>query len=1030
MLYKKSADKELNEQLFMNPTSEYRGAPFWAWNCRLDKGQLLKQIAGFKKMGMGGFHIHCRIGLDTEYLGEEFFSCVRACKEEAEKQNMLCWLYDEDRWPSGSAGGTITKGPENRTRFLVFSPAEYHETREEAYNSTAGAVRSENRLLLGKYKIILNEEGYLTGYERVADDFANDADIWCACLEISGDTPWFNNQAYVNTLDKNAIDQFIQSTHEKYYAELKDGFGSVIPAIFTDEPQTCHKEALNSPFEKRPVIIPFTDDFDETFQQTFGLALLDHLPELFWEMDGPAVSQVRYYYHRHVCERFSQAFGDNVGDWCKKHGILLTGHMMHEITLHSQTMAAGEVMRPLKGFGLPGIDMLCDRRELSTAKQAQSVARQLGREGVMSELYGVTGWAFDFRNHKLAGDWQAALGVTVRVPHLTWVSMEGEAKRDYPASIGYQSPWYEEYPYIENHFARLNTALTRGVPAVRVGVIHPVESYWLYWGNQEQTSVVRQTLEANFENIIKWLLFGLIDFDFISEAILSEEEDDVGPGFKVGKMSYEVIIIPECRTLRSSTFKALAAFAASGGKVIFAGQPPKYLDAKESSLPSELAEKCFQIPYERGCLLEALEPYRDIDIKDRKTGSRGSNLFYQLRNDGDRKWIFICHVNKPLNEHICGLEEWEIKIKGEYKPVIYDTINGEITPITAEYKNGNTLITYYCSQHDSLLLALDKKTDELCGSKPSYIIPKNKKYLPQPKSYILEEPNVMLLDMAEYSFDDGEWQEEDEILRIDNKFRQKLNYPLRMEALAQPWVQPGGHESKNTLRLRFKIDCSIEVNQPIFAMERPENARIYLNGSSIPSKAHGWYVDESIQKVPLSKLIKGENILEITIPFGPKTNVEWCYLLGDFGVQVCGRKKRIIEAPKKIYYGDFTQQGLPFYAGNIIYEIPVECRAGCLYLETSHYRGALVQVELDGGKVGNIVLAPYQINCGHIEEGAHTLRLKIFGNRSNAFGAVHNADYTEEWHGPNLWRTTGSKWSYEYQLQPMGILTTPQYWVE
>jgi len=251
-----------------------------------------------------------------------------------------------------------------------------------------------------------------------------------------------------------------------------------------------------------------------------------------------------------------------------------------------------------------------------------------------------------------------------------------------------------------------------------------------------------------------------------------------------------------------------------------------------------------------------------------------------------------------------------------------------------------------------------------------------------------------------------------------------------MEALAQPWVQPGGHESKNTLRLRFKIDCSIEVNQPILAMERPENARIYLNGSSIPSKARGWYVDESIQKVPLSKLIKGENILEITLPFGPKTNVEWCYLLGDFGVQVCGRKKRIIEAPKKIYYGDFTQQGLPFYAGNIIYEIPVECRAGCLYLETSHYRGALVQVELDGGKVGNIVLAPYQINCGHIEEGAHTLRLKIFGNRSNAFGAVHNADYTEEWHGPNLWRTTGSKWSYEYQLQPMGILTTPQYWVE
>ena len=38
-------------------------------------------------------------------------------------------------------------------------------------------------------------------------------------------------------------------------------------------------------------------------------------------------------------------------------------------------------MRPMKEFGIPGIDMLCDRREYSTLKQAASVARQQGREG-------------------------------------------------------------------------------------------------------------------------------------------------------------------------------------------------------------------------------------------------------------------------------------------------------------------------------------------------------------------------------------------------------------------------------------------------------------------------------------------------------------------------------------------------------------------------------------------------------------------------------------------------------------------------
>ena len=123
---------------------------------------------------------------------------------------------------------------------------------------------------------------------------------------------------------------------------------------------------------------------------------------------------------------------------------MLTGHMMEEPTLLSQTCALGDAMRSYRAFGLPGIDMLCNRCEFTTAKQCQSAVHQYGRVGMLSELDGVTGWDFDFRGHKLHGDWQAALGVTVRVPHLAWVSMKGNAKRDYPTSISYQSSWHKE----------------------------------------------------------------------------------------------------------------------------------------------------------------------------------------------------------------------------------------------------------------------------------------------------------------------------------------------------------------------------------------------------------------------------------------------------------------------------------------------------------------------------------------------------------------------------------------------------------
>ena len=98
MLYKQNQSYELDEKLFKNPTSEYRAAPFWAWNCKLNKDILNEQIDIFKKMGFGGFHMHSRIGMSTPYLKDEFMGLIKFCTQKAEQENMLAYLYDEDRW--------------------------------------------------------------------------------------------------------------------------------------------------------------------------------------------------------------------------------------------------------------------------------------------------------------------------------------------------------------------------------------------------------------------------------------------------------------------------------------------------------------------------------------------------------------------------------------------------------------------------------------------------------------------------------------------------------------------------------------------------------------------------------------------------------------------------------------------------------------------------------------------------------------------------------------------------------------------
>lgn len=1064
MFYEKSK-KEFDAEEFRNPGKEYRGCPFWAWNTKLDKDTLLREIDELDEMGMGGAHIHSRVGLSTPYMGEEFMSYVEACDEKMASKDMRCCLYDEDRWPSGTAGGMVTKDHRYRSRFLVMEPEDHMPDKEQAFLSAAGAVRSDERMLLAEYEIRQDKNGNLTGYTvsipgepeeehiKIKDECSDDTQTvsrWRAYIEVSGGTPWFNNEAYVNTLDKAAMDRFVELTHERYYSRLRDSFGASIRSIFTDEPQMCLKEILTEPFEKRPVIMPFTDDLNDTFRKEYGFSLVGRIPELVWETES--LSKARLFYHRHLVERFSEAFGDNVGEWCDRHGIGLTGHMMNEWTLFSSTSAVGEVMRPLKHFGMPGMDMLCDRRELTTAKQVQSISHQMGREGVMSEIYGVTGWHFDFRRHKLAGDWQAALGVTFRVPHLTWVSMAGEGKRDYPASIGHQSPWYKEYKYIEDHFARVNTVMTRGKSEVKIGVIHPIESYWALFGNRLQTGDQRESIESRYEELVSWMLYGLLDFDFISEAVLAEEEaEQRGTDFIAGCMHYACVIVPGLLTMRRNTADRLLSFAESGGNVVFLGNVPRYIDGDRDDVLTKLEARSKTVAYDRSEILQVLEPYRDIDItvrcadyvepkvELRAHGTRPDNIFYQMRKEGDKRWLFLCHVNPPETDNITCTEELNIRVRGEYRVKLLDTLTGEIAEVFSEVSGGQTRIRAYVSAHSSLLYALEDIStagDEKRGDGrfanvccPEYREPVITNVLPEPITYDTDEPNVLLLDTAEYAFDGEPWQTEEELLRIDNLFRERLGYPLRTEALAQPWIDQETGITEHKLYLRFTVHSEVTATGISLALEEADQAEIMLNGVHITEEPAGYFVDDCMKTVSLPPLEVGDNVIEVSIPFGRKTNIEWMYLLGDFGVRVEGRHRAVISRQDKIYYGDYTVQGMPFYAGNIIYTSEIETEDGRLMIEASDYTGALLKARVDDGDWQYLTFAPYRADLGHVTGGKHRVSLKLYGNRANAFGPVHNTDDSETWYGPDIWRTTGKKFSYEYRLRKMGVLSSPYYCV-
>ena len=1040
-MYLEHRTEKMREEDFRNPPARFRGTPFWAWNCTLKKENLRKQIGYFKEMGMGGFHMHCRTGMNTEYLGDEFMDMVSDCNETAKQKDMLCWLYDEDRYASGFGGGYVTKDIQYRERYLLFTPSRLdgYEKDRETFQRKCRQGEEPKGYFVMAYRVRLTM-GYLEEYVAEQEESIRCGDgetIWYAYLTVDEKSSWWNNQTYVNTLDKPALDRFIHITHERYYEKVGADFGKSIPAIFTDEPQFAEMENLNFAEEKKPVRLPFTDDFDESFQTAYGASLLEHLPEVIWEKGKDTAATFRYQYINHLTDRFVEAYAANVGSWCENHNLALTGHMKGEETLRSQTVFTGETMRSLRHFHLPGHDVLSDQRDYPTAKMAQSVSRQFGRFGALSETYGVTNWDFDFRGHKMSGDWQAALGIAVRVHHVSWLSMEGEAKRDYPASINYQSPWYKEYPLIENYFGRVNAALTSGRPQVKVGVIHPVESFWMTFGPYDQTYEKQEALENQYRDLCGWLTFGQMDFDYISEALLEEETNCAfdSQGFCMGEMRYQVILVPGCITLRESTVDRLLAFAGSGGRVVILGEAPVCMDGVFSEKVRELAGKCEVLTFEKGAVLKCLEPWRDVDVL-LDSGGRADNLVYQMRQDEDGRWLFLAHGYEKVRDTFWSMVDCEdypyvenihLRIQGEYDLTVYDAMTGETEKLQCTHRNGQTRAEWRLGVHDSLLIRLTPAAERQQGSGNAVEIrkPSSRIRLTQPFEVIREEPNVLLLDKAEYRIDREPWQPEEDILKLDNICRRRFGYPPKEEAGAQPWTVKDEKGFPNVLSLRFAVD-SLTDTWASLALESRDKTEIYVNGSLVEEESSGWFTDEAIEVVKIPPLRRGSNTIELRMPYGEKANVESCYLLGDFGVEVFGKEKRIIPAPEKVVFGDLTRRGMPFYGGNLTYRCKFTAPGGHMRLRAQYFSGPLLGAAVDGKRTGSIAFAPYEVDLGDLEAGEHLLEITAFGNRYHTFGQLHNCDRNYSWFASCSWRTKNDRWSDEYMLKELGILVTPE----
>ena len=997
------------------PPASFRGAPFWSWNSLLDPDRLCRAIQSMHEAGLGGFFMHSRYGLKTPYLSDEWFRCISACVEQARKLGMKAYLYDEDRWPSGAAGGLVTRDkPDNSAKVLICGPPTESDTGES----------------IALFAVHLDANGALVDCEAIEDASQAPADaLVISCrVRVADPSGWHNDGAYLDTMDPDAVAEFILVTYRAYADRYGDDFGELIPAIFTDEPNVPWAWAIAG---KTECGIPWTTDLPRQFKQRRGYDIRDHLAELVLPQTTDEFSRLRYDYFRTITEVFVENFTMQIGNWCARQSIAMTGHMLGEGTLFDQIRAVGAAMPHYEHMQWPGIDILGDQAdELSTAKQCSSVADQLGRTRVLSETYGCTGWDWPLEGHKFVGDWQFASGVNFRCPHLTHYSLAGGAKRDYPASIFSHSPWWKYYSTVEDYFARLSLMLTQGVPVRDVLVIHPVESAWGLFRPGAESGEAFMSLEKTWRSVMYDLSGGHYDWDFGDESLLAKYAKVSDAAINVGRMTYRVVVVPGAWTLRATTVALLQRFTAGGGKVLFVDRVADQVDAQPSEEVRELAGTDQARVVDADSLVAAIEdilPRRVSVTPVDAAGGEANQVWTMLRRVKGGQVLFMQSHDRS------GPQSLKMDVLGRRPVVLWDTRTGERLRVRSDVKDDRVSFEVELGPSGSALLTLGISVpDAIHPPKEQKVV--ERKEIDGPFEVELEESNSMPLDYCSYSFEDEAFSEPMPTLRADAQIRKRFGLGARLGGEHQPWylyatgvVDTAG---RGRCRMRRVLHVTDVPARCALAIEQPENFRLTVNGKLVEGVS-GWWVDEDIKTVDISGALQaGDNEILLDFNYRPDMELEDMYLVGDFAVAArtdsppAPGNVTVVSPAKTLQLGSWVGQGLDFYGGAVNYKIMLDAPAQDRRLRVSlpgvSCTAAAIHV---GGQTFVLPWAPFEADITDaMAEGANEVTIEVIGGRKNILGPMHVP--WRSWTGPGEFSPDHHQWTDEYLLTDHG-LTAP-----
>lgn len=974
------------EKHFKSPNIQYSTAPFMVWNDRVTKEKIDSMLADFAGQNIHQLFIHPRPGLITEYLSDEWFELCKYTVDKGKELNMNVWLYDENSYPSGFAGGHV--------------PAVMPESYDQGIGLKLHRLEMIDPAALKEYYLILKKVGdAFADITHGAEKYAGKTGEYYAFSKWYYDKAgWTGGYSYVDLLYPGVTEKFIDITMKGYEKWLGDEFGKHVPGIFSDEPNI-------NPGGRD--VIKWTPDLFRMFKERYGYDLEVHLPSLY-EQSGDW-KNVRHDYYQLLLELFIDRWSKPWYAYTESNGLKWTGHYWE----HGwpSPKHGPDNMAMYAWHQVPAIDMLFNNEELRpdqfgnnrAVKELSSVVNQMGKERALSETYGGGGWELTFNDMKRLGDWEYVLGVNFMNQHLSHMTLRGSRKGDYPQSFSYHTPWWPKYRILADYFARLSYVLSQGKQINKILVLEPTTSAWMLYepgmSNSDLASGgIVERYKKPFDALIDELEKRQIEYDLGCENIMKDHGRVEGSAWVVGERAYDLVVLPaNFDNIEKPTLELMTEYLKNGGQVLALGPAPKYVEGNEADGAVNLAIQYADQWMTAGGLSDpgVMDLLKSEGFQGLDPLAYGGRVFHHRRQFADGQLIFWTNFDRK------DPAEVRFVVRGE-DLALMDPLSGAITGYPYKKADAGMEVSFSLPPSGSMLLFAAGHALQLQPDRLSEIENLEKVVSTQGKIHRLK-PNMITLDYCDLKVAGKQFTDMYFYAAQDTvyKYHLKKKYGRKWN----PWNMTVQYRQNIVDLDEFSDDSGFEATYPFYVqrgfipseikavIELTKLYTIKINGQTVEPAEGEWWLDRDFGVVHLDGLIRpGRNELTVEArPMSIYAELEPVYLVGDFGVQSTDGGWMLVPSTD-LTIGSWKDQLLPFYSYQVAYpcNFTSSGKDHAFKVRLGKWSGTVAVVRVNGKDAGLIGWPPWELDITpYVKDGGNEVEVIVYGSLKNLLGPHH-----------------------------------------